>query len=174
MIVSDDPIPSNLLSSHKPVLVSKCLLCFVMETRNTNVEPHPPATLWSLQSEINHILKTNKVPITIFSEDAYYGFTTQLAIYILTEMEFNREVLKSLHMMMIIYCRLKDHLAVDYYKYSSMLYIGLYFCLISVNEQYEISPCQLVWCPPDTTVYIKEAAILSTWQVYFEKQTIEI
>ena len=54
-IASDDPVPLDLLSSHNPVLVSKLLQRFVMETRNTNTEPYPPATLRSLLSGINRI-----------------------------------------------------------------------------------------------------------------------
>ena len=44
-IASDDPVPLDLLSSHDPVMVSKHLQRFVMETCNTNAEPYPPATL---------------------------------------------------------------------------------------------------------------------------------
>ena len=40
-----------------------------METRNTNGEPYPPATLRSLSSGINQILKANKAPFSIFNKE---------------------------------------------------------------------------------------------------------
>ena len=76
------PVPLDLLTSNNPVLVSKYvhLQHFIMETGNTNGEPYPPATLQSLLSGINHILKANKAPFSIFNNivlqfDAEYGFT---------------------------------------------------------------------------------------------------
>ena len=69
MIVPDDPFPLDLLSSHDPVLVSKHLQHFVMETRNTNGESYTPATLRSLLSGINRILKANKAPFSIFNKE---------------------------------------------------------------------------------------------------------
>ena len=44
-MASDDPVPLDLLSSHDPVLMSKHLQRFVVETHNTNGEPYPPAAL---------------------------------------------------------------------------------------------------------------------------------
>ena len=69
MIVPDDPVPLDLLNSHDPVLVSKHLQHFVMETRNTNGESYTPATLRSLLSGINRILKANKAPFSIFNKE---------------------------------------------------------------------------------------------------------
>ena len=69
MIVPDDPVPLDLLNSHDPVLVSKHLQRFVMETRNTNGESYTPATLRSLLSGINRILKANKAPFSIFNKE---------------------------------------------------------------------------------------------------------
>ena len=43
--IPDDLVPLDLLSSHDPVLVSKHLQRFVMETHNINGEPYPPVTL---------------------------------------------------------------------------------------------------------------------------------
>ena len=69
LIVPDNPVPLDLLSSHDPVLVSKHLQRFVMETRNTNGESYTPATLRSLLSGRNRILKANKAPFSIFSKE---------------------------------------------------------------------------------------------------------
>ena len=40
-----------------------------METCNTNRGPYPPATLRSLLSGINRILKANKAPFLIFNKE---------------------------------------------------------------------------------------------------------
>ena len=81
-------------------------------------------------------------------------------IYTVKGLEFNGEALKSLQFKMRIYFGLKDHLAVDHHKCSSTLfsftYVGLQFCRRGVQEQYELSPSQLICYPPDMTVYNEE------------------
>ena len=68
VIAPDDRIPLDLLSSHDPVLVSKHLQRFVMETRNTNGEQYLPPTLRLLLSGINCTVKANKAPFSIFNK----------------------------------------------------------------------------------------------------------
>ena len=67
----EDPKPLDLLQSHIAELACKTLCKFVLETRNSSGQHYPPATIRSLLSGINRILKENKAPFSILDKDAH-------------------------------------------------------------------------------------------------------
>ena len=164
MIVPDDPVPLDLLSSHDPVLVSKHLQRFVMETRNTNGESYTPATLRSLLSGINRILKANKAPFSIFNkEDPAFrnlmltmdSLSSDLLSKGIGAQRRNAEITHEVEDLLWAKGVLGSG-SPQRFQHTVFFYIGLQFCLRGVQEQYELSPSQLTRHPPHMTVYNEE------------------
>ena len=164
-IASDDPVPLDLLSSHDPVLVSKHLRRFVMETRSTNGEPYPPATLRSLLSGINRILKANKAPFSIFNKEDPVFRNLMLTMDSLSSDLHSKGIGAQRRSTEIITIEDEDLFwakgslgseSPQMLQHTVFFYIGLQFCLRGVQEQYELSPSQLIRYPPDMTVYNEE------------------
>lgn len=165
MIVPDDPVPLDLLNSHDPVLVSKHLQRFVMETRNTNGESYTPATLRSLLSGINRILKANKAPFSIFNKEDPAFRNLMLTMDSLSSDLHSKGIGAQRRNAEIITREDEDLLwakgvlgsgSPQRLQHTVFFYIGLQFCLRGVQEQYELSPSQLTRHPPHMTVYNEE------------------
>ena len=162
---SDNLVPLDLLSSHDPVLVSKHLQRFVMETCSTNGEPYPPATLRSLLSGINRILKANKAPFSIFNKEDPVFHNLMLTMDSLSSDLHSKGIGAQQRSAEIITIEDEDLFwakgslgseSPQMLQHTVFFYIGLQFCLRGVQEQYELSPSQLIRYPPDMTVYNEE------------------
>ena len=70
-LISDDPVPEDLLSCRDPFVVSKYMRCFVLvvlEARNQAGEKYPPSTIRSILSGLNRVLKEAKSPSSILDK----------------------------------------------------------------------------------------------------------
>ena len=66
--VPEDPVPIDLLSCHKPTVVCKYLRYFVLEVRSSTGEKYPPATIRSILSGLNRVMKDRKAPFSILDK----------------------------------------------------------------------------------------------------------
>ncbi len=64
----DDPVPIDLLSCHDPTVVCKYLRYFALEARNQSGQKYPPATIRSILSGLNRIMKDGKAPFSILDK----------------------------------------------------------------------------------------------------------
>ena len=118
-----------------------------METCNTNTEPYPPATLQSLLSGINCILKANKAPFSIFNKEDPVFHSLMLTMDSVSSHLHSKGIgaqQKSAETIAIEDENLfwaKGSLGSglpQMFQHTVFFYIGLQFCLRGVQEQYEL------------------------------------
>ena len=125
---TNDPVPVDLLSCHDAELVCKNLCRFVLETRNSNGQPYPPATIRSLLSGLNRTLKSNKAPFSIFNKEDTRFRDLQLTLDSVSSKLHKKGI--GLHVTVLplsrkkmrILCGLKEHLELLHHKFYSTPY----------------------------------------------------
>lgn len=160
--VPDEPVPLDLLKSHNADLVSKQLCRFVLETRREDGNRYPPATLRSLLSALNRIMQENKVPFSIFNKNDLRFRDLMLTLDSISS-ELHRQGVGAQ----------RKHAGVITHDDENMLWeqgrlgntsprvlqhtvffcCGLQFCLRGIQEQYDMTPNQLMRVPNDRMVY---------------------
>ncbi len=65
---NDDPVPRDLLECTDAGKICKFLCLFALETRRENGKPYPPASIRSLLSGLNRVLRANNAPFSILDK----------------------------------------------------------------------------------------------------------
>ncbi len=65
----DEQIPENILDCRDPCVLSKFLRYFVLEVRKEDGSPYPPASIRSILSGLNRMLKDNGAPFSIMNKE---------------------------------------------------------------------------------------------------------
>ena len=161
-VVPNDPVPVDLLSCHDAELVCKNLCRFVLETRNSNGQPYPPATIRSLLSGLSRILKSNKAPFSIFNKEDTRFRDLQLTLDSMSSELHKKGIGAARNSASVITEEDENTLwakgalgtsSPQILQHTIFFYIGLHFCLRGVQEQYDLTPRQLIRFPPDTSIY---------------------
>lgn len=63
-----DPVPEDILECNDPVVMSKWLCCYVLETRQENGQCYPPKSLYGLLCGIQRVTRDNKVPFNFLDK----------------------------------------------------------------------------------------------------------
>ena len=69
VMASPDEIPKNILDCRDPCVLSKFLRYFVLEVRKEDGSAYPPASIRSILSGINRVLKDNGAPFSIMNKE---------------------------------------------------------------------------------------------------------
>ena len=150
---------------------------FVAETRKENGDKYPAATIRALLSEINGTLQDNKVPFgSIFDKQNphFHDLCKTLDVVCST---LHREGIgaKKKHAAVIEADHEQSFWDKGLLGYSSpkllqrtvFFYVGMYFALRVVEEQYSLVPNQFIRNPQDTATYHR--CLLRVYRVYFKK-----
>ena len=162
-LVPDDPVPSDLLVCHDPAIVSKYLCMFVVETRKENGDKYPPATIRALLSGINRTLQDNKVPFgSIFDKESpHFRDLCKTLDVVCSTLHREGVGAKKKHAGVIEADHEQSFWDKGLLGYSSprvlqrtvFFYVGMYFALRGVEEQYSLVPNQFIRNPQDTATY---------------------
>ena len=82
-------VPPDILKSHDAELVCLWMCRFVMETRKTDGSRYPPASIRSMVSGLNRVLKENKAPFSVLDKTDYRNmFILHLNILVILCLSF--------------------------------------------------------------------------------------
>ena len=160
--VPDDPVPLDLLRSQDANLVNKNLCRFILETRREDGNPYPPGTLRSLLSALNRIMQANKAPFSIYDKrDLRFRDLMKTMDSVSSELHRQGIGAQRKHASVITQDdetmlweqrRLGDT-SPRLLQHTVFVYCGLQFCLRGIQEQYDMTPNQLIRVPTDKMVY---------------------
>ena len=160
-----DPVPSDLLSCHDPATVSKFLRYFVLEARNQTGEKYPPATIRSILSGLNRILKEAKAPFSILDKSNVHFRDLLLTMDSVTS-ELHREgigvskksaaVISFEHENLFWETKVLSCDTPRSLQRAVFFSVGLRFALRGVQEHHDMKLDQLKRYPPDTTEYSED------------------
>ena len=158
----DDPVPLDLLESNDADEICKIMCLFVLETRREDGKPYPPATIRSLLSGLNRMLRANKAPFSILDKGDS-RFRPLLNTMDTISSDLHREGIGAERKSAgVITPEDEDKMWEDgalglsppkVLQHTVFFYMGLHFLLRGVQEQHMLVPAQLVREPCDTAVY---------------------
>lgn len=143
-------------------MVYKNLCRFVLETRNSKGQPYPPATIRSSISGLNHILRSNKAPFSIFNKNDTRFRDLPLTLDSVSS-ELDKKGIGAVRNSASVITEEDENIlwtkgvlgtsSLKTLQHTVFFYIGLQFRLRGVQEQYDLTPRQLTRFPSDTSIY---------------------
>ena len=163
--VPEDPVPIDLLSCHNPTVVCKYLRYFVLEVRSSTGEKYyPPATIQSILSGLNRVMKDRKAPFSILDKSNPSFRELMLTLNSVTS-ELHRDGVGVSKKSAAVVTFEHEEENPDHPKslQRAVFYsVSLRFALRVVKEQHDLKLEQLKRYPPEKERYILKRCIMNT------------